>query len=42
MQVGDKVASLKGEHMTLLETIALFMLIVAIINLVVIIFRKKK
>jgi hypothetical protein len=40
--MGGVVAFLKGEHMTLMETVALFMLIVAIIQLVVYIFRKKK
>jgi len=38
----DRVASLKGEHMSLMETIALLMLLVAVINLVVYIFRKTK
>ena len=38
----DGVAPLKGGHMSIMETIALLMLIVAVINLVVYIFRKKK
>jgi len=41
LQMGDGVASPKGEYMTLMETIAFLMLIVAVINLVVYIFRKK-
>ena len=39
---GGGVVSLKGEHMTLTETIALMMLVIAVIQLVVYIFRKKK
>ena len=41
-QSGGGVASLKGERMTLTETIALSMLIIAVIQLVVNIFRKTK
>jgi len=40
--LGGGVVPLKGGHMTLLETIALLMLIVAVINLAVYTFRKKK
>jgi hypothetical protein len=41
-QDGGGVVPLKGGHMTFLETIALLMLIVAVVDLVVYIFRKKK
>jgi len=40
--MGDGVASLKGEHMTLMETIALLMLLLAIVKLVVYILRKRR
>jgi len=41
-RLGSGVASLKGASMTLTETVALLMLIIAVIQLVVYIFRKKK
>jgi len=42
LQMGGGVVSLKGVHMTLMETVALLMLMVAVVQLVVYIFRKRK
>ena len=42
LQMGGGVASLRGGHMTLMEIVALLMLIVTVVRVVVYIFRKKK